>query len=224
MNYCPYMGAPWGHLRSLDVRQNYLLWLKIQLGCWNAKTKGKRERMPKTIGELLGTTWCRLNNCALRDINPVCYRHRLPAISGSLFKVLVAGLSDVLSGIWPASSWHGRRDNDDDDVLLRTLKIVSWLCQNHKSMAIVERVAGEQGCWWANSSSWCYRFGPALSFLDSCQSPGSVSFRQPIRGVIAARSPSLIPRFKYTRSEVPLPAEPPRSGRGCGCGASTRSQ
>lgn len=108
--------------------------------------------MPKTIGELRGTTrlGCRLNGCALRDVNPVCYRHRLPAISGSLFKVLAAGLGGALSGIWPASSWHGRRDNDDDSddvgVVLRILKAVSQLCQNHESMTIVERAAGERGC------------------------------------------------------------------------------
>lgn len=54
-------------------------------------------------------------------------------------------------------------------------------------------MAGQRRRWLWNSS-WCYRFGPAPEFLDSCQSPGSVSFRQPIRGVVTARSPSLIPR------------------------------
>lgn len=90
-----------------------------------------------------------LNDCALRDVNPVCYRHRLPAISGSLFKVLAAGLGDVLSGIWPASSWHGRRDNDDDDDdddVLWILKAVLRLYQDHGPMTVVERVAGERGC------------------------------------------------------------------------------
>lgn len=104
--------------------------------------------MPKMIGELRGTTRrrSRLNDYALRDVNPVCYRHRLPAISGSLFKVLAAGLGGALSGIWPASSWHGRCDNDnDDDDVLWTLKAVSWLCQDHRSM-VVERAAGERGC------------------------------------------------------------------------------
>lgn len=46
----------------------------------------------------------RSNVCVLGDVNPVCYRHRLPAISGPLFKVLVAGLGGAFSGIWPASS------------------------------------------------------------------------------------------------------------------------
>lgn len=41
-----------------------------------------------------------------------------------------------------------------------------------------------------------------------------MSFRQPIRGVVTARSPSLIPRFRHTRPEALLLPEPPRSGRG----------
>lgn len=97
------------------------------------------------IGELRGTTrrGCRLNDRALRDVNPVCYRHRLPAISGSLFKILAAGLGGASSGIWPASSWHGRHDSnndddDNDDNVLRALRAVTWLCQDHRPMVVVE--------------------------------------------------------------------------------------
>lgn len=206
----------WKLLRLLRDRVSSLLcdWKFSR----DVETRGGKRRgrmgLPKTIGVLHGTTWCdenRSNVCVLGDVNPVCYRHRLPAISGSLFKVLVAGLGGAFSGIWPASSWHKRLDDDDNDVGI--------ILRISRAIMIVGGATGERGCWRASDGSWCYRFEPALGFLDSCQSPGSVSFRQPIRGVIAARSPSLMPRFRHTRSEsAPLPAEPLRSGRGCGCG------
>lgn len=68
------------------------------------------------------------------------------------------------------------------------------------SELLADRAAGEYGSRGA-SRSRCYRFGSAGGFLDSCQSPGSVSFRQPIRGVVTERSPSLIPRSRHTSLE-----------------------
>ena len=67
---------------------------------------------------------------------------------------------------------------------------------------------------WRWNSSWCYRFGPATELLNSCQSPGSVSFRQPIRGVVTARSPSLIPRRMHACFESCSSANLRRSGWG----------
>lgn len=87
----------------------------------------------------------------LRDVNPVCYRHRLPAISGSLFKVLAAGLGGAYSGIWPASNWHRRYDNndddeddDDDDVNVAVLRAVSQLLYHNGPTTIVKSAEGDE--------------------------------------------------------------------------------
>lgn len=129
---------------------------------------------------------------ALLGNNPVCYRHRLPAIFGSVFNVLDVNLNRAFSCIWLTST--GTKMRQDIAVSCRMgrgLKI--FLPREFKWQWLVVWVAGQRWRWRWNSS-WCYRFGPAPEFLDSCQSPGSVSFRQPIRGVVTARSPSLIPR------------------------------
>lgn len=113
---------------------------------------------------------------------PVCYRHRLPAILGSLLEVLEARLGGPFSTIWMTTSTVG--DSKKYDVLAELS---------------VERAAGEDGRRSRGASrSRCYRVGSTGGFSDSCQSPGSVSFRHPIRGVVAERSPSLIPRSRHT--------------------------
>lgn len=114
---------------------------------------------------------------------PVCYRHRLPAILGSLLEVLEALLGGPFSTIWVTL------------ILGKSKECVL-------SELLAERTAGEYGSRGAASRSRCYRFGSTGKFLDSCQSPGSVSFRQPIRGVVTERSPSLIPRSRHTSLET----------------------
>lgn len=102
--------------------------------------------------------------------NPVCYRHRSPAVFGSIVDTLGLDLS---------LAWERDR----------------------------------------NSNSWCYRFRPGTGFLDSCQSPGSVSFRQPIRGVVTARSPSLMPRSRHARC---LPESRCTTTTSCGSSVSVK--
>lgn len=81
-----------------------------------------------------------------------------------------------------SGSWNSRvRRGQDQDLPLPRENLIN-------DLILEEGVKESRIC------SWCYRFGLPLNLGISCQSPGSVSFRHPIRGVVTARSPSLIPR------------------------------